>query len=324
MSNSKLFRSMVFCLSLILLGNIIFAQENDERRMQKGQQDVRIMTIPITIFTKKELKEKQAGEFVEAGDITLKENEEEQTILSIRSVSNTPLSLAVLIQDDLSSNVNLQLKDLANFIRSLPKDSRVMVAYIRGGSLQVRQNFTQDLDEAAKSLRIVISNSAVAPRSPYDGVQDALKRFKGLPNGRRAILLLSDGLDVSQGVNGSTPGQSLELDRAILKAQRSSVAVYSFYSAATFTESGNSILVSNGQGSLNKLSEETGGKAFFQGTFTPISYQPFFRDLNLALSRQFALTYISTHMKKGYYKIDVISTNPEVKIEHPRGYYYRK
>ncbi len=324
MSNSKILRSIVFCLSFLLVVNTVFAQEEDGRRMQKGQDDVRIMTIPITIFTKKELKQKQAGEFVEAGDITVKENEEDQTILSIRSVSNTPLSLAVLIQDDLSSSVNLQLKDLANFIRTLPKDSRVMVAYIRGGSLQVRQKFTQDLEEAANSLRIVVSSSTVAPRSPYDGVIDAVKRFKGQPNGRRAILLVSDGLDVSQGVNGSSPGQSIDLDRAILKAQRSSVAVYSFYSAATYTENGNSMLVNNGQGSLNRISEETGGKAFFQGTFTPVSYQPFFRDLNLALNRQFALTYISTHMKKGYYKIDVISTNPEVKIEHPKGYYYRQ
>ena len=324
MSNSKLLRTIVLSISFLLLFNTVFAQKDDERKMQKGQDDVRIMTIPITIFTKKELKQKQAGEFVEAGDITLKENKDDQTILSIRSVSNTPLSLAVLIQDDLSSNVNLQLKDLANFIRSLPNNSRVMVAYIRGGSLQVRQKFTQDLDEAAKSLRIVISSSTVAPRSPYDGVQDALKRFQGQPNGRRAILLISDGLDVSQGVNGSSPGQSIELDQAILKAQRNSVAVYSFYSAATYTESGNSTLVNNGQGSLNKLSEETGGEAFFQGTFTPVSYQPFFRDLTLTLSRQFALTYISTHMKKGYYKINIISTNPEVKIEHPKGYYYRK
>jgi hypothetical protein len=45
--------------------------------------------------------------------------------------------------------------------------------------------------------------------------------------------------------------------------------------------------------------------------------------LNLALNRQFALTYLSTHPKKGYHKVQVTSTNPEIKIEHPKGYYYR-
>jgi hypothetical protein len=79
----------------------------------------------------------------------------------------------------------------------------------------------------------------------------------------------------------------------------------------------------NGQGSLNRLSEETGGRAFFQGTIAPISFEPFFEDLTRALNRQFALTYLSTHLNKGYHRIQVISTNPDVKIEHPRGYYYR-
>ena len=43
----------------------------------------------------------------------------------------------------------------------------------------------------------------------------------------------------------------------------------------------------------------------------------------MTLSRQFALIYISTHMKKGYHPINITSSNPDVKIEHPAGYYYR-
>ena len=131
-------------------------------------------------------------------------------------------------------------------------------------------------------------------------------------------------IDVSSGFSGSIPGLSNDLNSAILKSQRRGVAVYSFYSSATYTETGNRYLINNGQGSLNKISKETGGRAFFQGSFTPVSYMPFFRDLGMALDRQFALTYLSTHMKKGYHKVDVSSTNPEIKIEHPKGYYYRK
>ena len=54
-----------------------------------------------------------------------------------------------------------------------------------------------------------------------------------------------------------------------------------------------------------------------------MSFEPFFKDMSLLLSRQFALTYLSTHMKKGYHKLEITSTNPEVKIEHPKGYFYR-
>jgi VWFA-related protein len=302
-----------------LLSTFALSQENQKKQKKDNQPKVRTMTIPVSIFTKEELKENQAGEFIEAGEIIVKEDNEQQTILSIRSVTNTPLHIAVLIQDNLSTNINLQLQEIKNFIKKLPPDSRVMVAYLRSGTTQVTQRFTTDLEKAAGSIRAVIGSPSIAPNSPYQGVEEVLARFDALPTGRRAILLVSDGLDLSN----PSPSQSIELDQAILKAQRRGVAVYSFYSSATLTESGSSTVILNAQSSLNRLSEETGGRAFFQGTISPISFQPFFRDLNLALNRQFALTYLSTHLKKGYHKVQVLSTNPEVKIEHPKGYYYR-
>jgi VWFA-related protein len=307
---------------LLFFGNILAQPTEPTGKNKKTKQKVRTVTIPISIFSKEELKQRAPEEFLEAGNIIVKENGDEQTILSIRSVSETPLALAVLIQDDLSSVVNLELKGLGDFIKRLPRGSRVMVAYLRGGTIQVRQRFTDDLEKAADSLRVLASSAAVAPNT-YEAVGEALERFDALPLGRRAILLISDGLDASGGLANSSPAQSLELDRAITKAQRKSVAVYSFYASGTLTERGNSTLVLNAQGSLNKLSEETGGRAFFSGTGTPVSFAPFFRDVSLALNRQFVLSYLSTHMKKGFHRVEVISTNPDIKIEHPRGYFYR-
>lgn len=284
---------------------------------------VRTVSIPISIFTRQELKEDRLQEYLQLDRLIVREDNEEQQILSIRNIEDAPLSLAVLIQDDLGSGFNLQIRDLKRFITSLPRGSRVMVAYLRGGSPQVRQRFTTDLERAAETIRIVSSSNATAPRSPFDGVVDILDRFDALPAGRRAILLVSDGLDLSNGLSGATPGQSLELDRAILRAQRRSVAVFSIYTPSSSNPRENSTLSLYGQGNLLKLSDETGGRAFFQGSTAPVSFDPFFRDLNLLLTRQFLLTYLSTHMKKGYYKVQVSSTNPEVKVEHPRGYYYR-
>jgi VWFA-related protein len=312
-------------LILAVIGVLAFVSVGQEpiREKPKKSKDtprVRTMTIPISIFTNRELREDQAEEFVEAGEIEVAENNEPQTVLSIRSVTNTPLHLAILIQDDLESNVNLQLDDIRKFIRELPTGSRVMVAYLRSGAIQIAQKFTTDRERAAKAIRIVAGNAAVAPNNPYQGVEEALARFDALPTGRRAILLVSDGYDA---FDRAAPAQSLDLDKAILKAQRRSVAVYSFYSAASNTVRGDTNAVLNGQSSLNRLSQETGGRAFFQGSISPISFVPFFRDLNLMLNRQFALTYLSTHPKKGFYRIKVTSTNPEVRIEHPKGYYYR-
>ena len=315
---------LVILLVVLFLASIFVSVGfGQERNKNKQTERVRTMTIPISIFTKKERKESRADEFIQAGDLKVEEDGDDQVILSIRSVTNTPLALAILIQDDLTAETNLKLDEIRKFIRSLPRGSRVMVAYLRAGTIQVRQKFTDDLEKAAKSLRIIVGSSSAAPSSPYQGVEEALKRFDALPTGRRAVLLVSDGLDLSQGFQSSSPSQSIDLDRAILRAQRKSVAVYSFYSPASATGSGNSILILNGQGSLERLSDETGGRAFFQGSIAPISFNPFFDDLNLALNRQFALTFLSTHMKKGYHKLKVTSTNREVEIEHPRGYYYR-
>ena len=316
--NRQIFSACLgFSLLLCLLCEHTSAQKADSK------QRVRTVTIPISIFTKQELKEKQAEEYVQADRLIVKEDNDEQQILSIRSVSDSPLSIALLVQEDLTSNFNLQIKDIQQFIRKLPKGTRVMVAYLRGGSVQTRQKFTDELDKAANSLRIVTSSQDAAPRSPYDGVVDVLGKFDALPVGRRAILLFSDGLDTSQGLNLASISQSFDLERATLKAQRKSVAVYSFYSPTALTENNGSILVLGAQGALAKLSEETGGRAFFQGSIAPISFLPFFRELVIALNRQFALTYLSTHMNKGYHKVKVMSTNPEIKIEHPAGYYYR-
>ena len=253
--------------SLMLVGSVIAQPEND-----RDKQKVRTVSIPISIFTKQELRQRQAEEFVQVDRLIVREDKDEQTILSIRSVVEAPLALCILIQDDLSSSFNLQIKDLKKFIRSLPRGSRVMVAYLRGGTLQVRQRFTEDLDQAAESLRIVASSSTVSPRNPFDSLIDALNRFDALPAGRRAVLLVSDGLDATQGLSNSTPSQSIDLERSINRAQRRSVSVYSFYNPAVMTEGGDQRLILNGQGSLAKLSDETGGRAFFQGSIAPISF----------------------------------------------------
>ncbi|MCW5958648.1 MAG: hypothetical protein KIS76_00705 [Pyrinomonadaceae bacterium] len=321
--SKKFFGSILSAFALICLSVSPTLSQSKDKKKQVDDEGVRPMTIPVSILTKAELKDKRAEEFVEAGEIVVTEDDDKQVILSIRSVSNTPLSLAVLIQDNLSSGANLQLNSIKKFIRNLPGGSRVMVAYLRAGTTQVRQRFTDDLDEAADSIRIIAGTSSAAPRSPYDGVYDTIKKFDALPTGRRAILLISDGFDASSGFGSLPSNDSLDLDRAILRAQRNGVAIYSFYASGTVTEGGDPQIVLSAQSLLNRLSNDTGGRAFFQGTFTPISFDPFFTELNLLLNRQFALTYLSTHMEKGYHRVKVTSTNPEIKIEHPKGYYYR-
>jgi hypothetical protein len=80
------------------------------------------------------------------------------------------------------------------------------------------------------------------------------------------------------------------------------------------------LLAANAQSSLLRLSNETGGHAFFQGTGAPVSFDPYIKELDVALDRQAALTFLSTHLSKGFHRIEINSVTPGVKISYPSGY----
>jgi VWFA-related protein len=276
------------------------------------------VTIPLTI--KINSRQLESDEELQNIDLTVNEDGEPQTILSIRGIgTNSPITLAVLIQEDVVPSIGNEIKAMANFIRELPKGSRVMIGYLRTGSLQVKQKFTNDLEKAAKALRPPSGFANSAPFNPYIEVIEALKKFDSQPLGRRAILLVSDGLDISRGVDSSGPTQSVDLQRAVNDSQRRSVAIYGFY-APTVGASGNPLLVANAQSSLLRLSNETGGHAFFQGTGVPVSFDPFIRELDAALEKQVALTFLSTHVNKGFHRLEVKSATPGVRVTFPSGY----
>ncbi|HKR01249.1 MAG TPA: hypothetical protein VJT09_11280 [Pyrinomonadaceae bacterium] len=288
--------------------------------VQKERGGVRSITIPITIRQSGESPGQR--EFQQVGDLVVREDGEEQQILSIRAYgTETPISIAILIQDDVVASISNEIRPLREFIERLPKGSRVMVGYIRTGSLDIRQRFTGDLERAASALRAPIASSSAAAFNPFVEIIEGLKRFEAMPKGRRAMLVVSDGLDISRGTDSSSPSQSIDLQRAVKEAQRQGVAVYSFYApSVTSATLSNFRLISNGQGALERLSEETGGKAYFQGTGAPVSFDPFLKELAGTFTRQIALTYLSTHPKKGFHRIEVSSDRKDIKIEHPSGY----
>jgi VWFA-related protein len=317
-------RTVPSMLTLIFLliaagSNHVFAQSQRETKTPaSSDKSARPVIIPLTIRIKGAIAASETE--LQTVDLTVNEDGESQTILSIRAMgTSSPINLMVVIQDDVVSSIGLETKSLAEFIRRLPRGSRVSVGYLRTGSLQVHQKFTADLEKAAKSLRGPMGIASVAPYNPYVEVIEATKRFDAQPAGRRAILLVSDGLDVSHGVDSSSPGQSLDLQRAINDAQRRSIAIYSFYAPTVLTDT-NSNLIANAQSSLQRLSDETGGRAFFQGFGAPTSFDPFIKDVNAALDRQIALTYLSTHLNKGFHRVKITSSTPGVEIHYPAGY----
>jgi hypothetical protein len=198
--------------------------------------------------------------FVAVPASVLATSDDDGKTASAKARIEAPLNLAVLIQDDLVSKVGNELDVTRDFIRSLPQGSRVMVGYITSGSLQVRQPFTEDLDKAARSLRLPLSSDFASAYNPYVEVVEALKKFDG------------------QGKNRN-------------EANRRSVTVYSFYAPSVGLTSRSNLLAGYGQSSLNRLSNETGGRAFFQGTNGFVTFDGYFNRLREALNEQLAKAY---------------------------------
>ncbi|HSS19523.1 MAG TPA: hypothetical protein VLL54_05575 [Pyrinomonadaceae bacterium] len=307
----------VLVLTIVSRGTLAQSR-GDATPPTSSSSPARPVVIPLTIKVKGEVPANELE--LQTVDLTVNEDGDPQTILSIRATgTNSPINLMILIQDDVIASIGLEVRSLADFVRKLPRGSRVSIGYVRTGSLQVRQKFTNDLEKAAKSLRGPIGVASVAPYNPYVEVIEAAKRFDAQPAGRRAILLISDGLDISHGVDSSGPSQSLDLQRAITETQRRSIAVYSFYAPAALTAN-DGALVGNAQSSLKRLSDETGGHAFFQGLGAPTSFDPFIKEVNSSLERQIALTYLSTHLKQGFHRVKISSSTPGVEIHYPTGY----
>jgi hypothetical protein len=211
-------------------------------------------------------------------------NKEEQH--SLQSIE--PLNLAVLIQDDLISQVGNEIGVTKDFIRSLPEGSQVMVGYITTGTLQVRQPFTTDLEKAAKSLRIPLSSRGTSAFNPYVEVIEALRKFDSNGPNANAVLLISDGLDTSRGFDSTAAGHTLDIERTIDEANKRHVSIFSFYAPSVGLTSRSHLAASYGQSSLNRVSKETGGRAFFQGTSGFVTFDSYFSRLRETLNRQYA------------------------------------
>ncbi len=210
-------------------------------------------------------------------------NDQQRSLQSIE-----PLNLAVLIQDDLVSQVGNEIGVTKDFIRSLPQGSQVMVGYITTGTLQVRQPFTTDLEKAANSLRIPIASRSSSAFNPYVEVIEALRKFESSGTNANALLLISDGLDTSRGFDSTVAGHTLDIERTISEANKRHVSIFSFYAPSVGLTSHNRLAASYGQSSLNRVSNETGGRAFFQGTDGFVTFDSYFSRLRETLNRQYA------------------------------------
>ncbi len=279
-----------------------------------GPTPTNTVQVTVTVHTRK------PGAFpvVTPDDVRVYEDNKSRPVVSWvpATAQSGPLDLTIFVDDSIGDNVSLQFKDLADFFQTLPAGARVRVAYAANGGNRVVQDFTSDYRLAAKALRLPLG-SAMAGGSIYDSVTDLLKNWPRDGN-RRGLLLISDGIDLSQGFEQSQPTLNSELERAIDLAQSANVPIYTIFARGPRSLEGNEFLLNNGQGCLARLASETGGQSHFQGTRTPLAFSLYLNQFANDLSHQYVLTFQPLPAPKaGYHQLRVTTEIPGVRLSAP-------
>lgn len=207
------------------------------------------------------------------------------------------LYLAVLIDDSLRSTVANQWSDLRAFFMAQPPTTYIAVAYARNGQALIAQDFTTDHALAGKALRLPLGALTVA-NSPYLAIQDWVKRWP-VHGQRSSIVLFSSGIDYFR---GGFPPQDPDLDTTIARAQKQNINIWSIYIPDAGHVSRRSFRAFDWESNLERISQETGGEAYFLSLEMPVTLRPYFDIIQAHLNNQYLLAFVENGGAKGKYE----------------------
>ncbi len=224
------------------------------------------------------------------------------------------LQLVVLLDDSSRGNLGLQLNDIRTFLNGLPPTAQVAIGYMRNGTPNLVQNFTNDHALAAKSLRLPSGNAGING-SPYFCLSDLVKHWPGGDsNVRREVIMVTDGVDRYSGARFDPENPYVQT--ATSDAQKAGVVVYSIYYRGQGRLDRSFVATDGGQNYLTMVSGATGGKVYLEGFGNPVSFAPFLSDIQRKLQNQYELSYVST-AKPGLQGIRVKTSQPNTSLEYP-------
>ncbi|HEU4403541.1 MAG TPA: VWA domain-containing protein [Candidatus Polarisedimenticolia bacterium] len=277
------------------------------------REEVRLVNVYATVRDRK-------GEPVldlARDDFTLLEDGVPQTISHFTS-ARVPLTVALLIDASNSMNlggkIEMARKAAIDFLESVDRDDRLLVLpfndELRG--LKEPSSDRRRLREAIEAIR------AEGGTALYD----ALYRTADLltaAEGRRAILLLSDGRD--QALTENEPGSLHLFEEALQKAHRAEVAVYTVGLGHHLENEMDLQYTRSLADILETLARETGGRSYYPERAGQLSR--IYTEVASDLKRQYALAYASTNRTRdgGWRSITLRVRRSGLEVQARRGYY---
>jgi hypothetical protein len=212
-----------------------------------------------------------------------------------RAYGHGPVELVLLIDGSARTSLGRNLEDMAGFITNLPPNFAVGVAYMQNGQAVFTAPLSKDHAAVAKQLHLP-GGSPGSSASPYFCLSSLAKSWPAPRSAaRREVVMVTDGVDE---YNLRYDPDNPYVHSAVTDAQRAGLVVFSIYYRNQGRLSGSFYETNAGQNYLTQVADETGGNLYYEGLGNPVSFSPFFEDLNRRLGNQYELDFPVTEKKK--------------------------
>jgi hypothetical protein len=249
--------------------------------------------------------------------LSLQVNGHDAPITSVRPAGNGPVEVAVLIDDGLRMSFSLQLKELQNWVASLPPNVKVLVGYMQNGTVRSSGHFTADHQEIASDIRIPLGSPGMSA-SPYFCLSDFVKHWPSQQPAARFVLMITNGVDPYNGRPSIMNQDSPYVQAAQDDALRAGAAVYSIYFQNAGFRGGRGSF--SGQSYLQQVGDATGGQLFNNGPINPVSIAPFLTQFRHAIAESYEIGFMVnvTGKRDDLTRIRVRTKQPGVKLRAPQ------
>ncbi len=300
------------------------------------QEPIRVQSTLVHVaFTARDTHGALVGNLT-ANDVDVFEAAVPQILAYFARSVDVPLTLGLVLDDSLSqkNETKRHEQDLEVFLKDVlgPKDRAFLVCF--GDRVQLVSNFSQSGDElmgrlgqymgkkpALKGKRAVNGPPTIELGPPeareggtafYDAIYYSVLEKLEKENGRRALLVFSDGQD-----NAS----SHDMMTTIEEAQRADVLVFTIrYTDATLGK----LNARNQYGVrvMERIAKETGGEEFDAKAMDPHAY---FKRIGEELRTSYEVGYYPADTRRDdtFRTVAIRPKNEEIKVRLKTGYYAR-
>jgi len=310
--------------SVVVLGSFAVLVAQDE----PIRVDVNLVSVLASVRGK-------AGALIanlQKDDFKIYEDGKEQQIKNFTRETDLPLTLGLLVDTSASQErlVDIEQRAASQFFSKVlrPKDQAFLIQF--GAEAELLQDLTNSarlLQDGLKQLRLSVPMGGLHPGPVptmqnqagtilYDAVYLAANEKLKREVGRKAIVLITDGVDT---------GSKITRDKAIESAQKSDAIIYSIYYVDRAAYGGGFGTIGfgggGGESELRRMSSETGGQVF--KVDRGHSLDEIFREIQDEMRSQYAISYQPPNPKRdgSYHKIDIKLANKDYKPQARKGYY---